>query len=643
MKFTLVYDAGQEEEVRDTLLPLVEEIISEKHAFSAESTLDLPDGQPVLLYLSDHQIKAFLAAHGGPERILAALPHPNAPRFSAITGTDSGLKKAVAQLKERLEAAGTPEEHEEQSEKESGEPSGMPGTVEIDLMYSNGRPVFSSVVIGRTFLLATSKFFGSIGFWKRTRHFLGSFLKLRPFRVDVLKKDDSRIKTAVTGIVVVPYRTYSLLSRFIPEEPSVHDGMIHALLVSPRSIMELLGYAVRSLWQKSRLPGLGGHIKTGRLRFAGPEEELTFTEDGDSHSARELTLEVRKRFLKVVPGARLTVPEEGPASNEIFRTSALPTGEAAIELCRGKLPLLRRASSEEFKDLFQILRDNARPKGSYLVLMVISTVLATLGLFADSAPVVIGAMILAPLMAPIISLSMASLRQDRRLVLNSAYTILAGLGLSFAFAVAITWITPIHTPNSEILARTSPNLLDLGIAVVSGIAGAYAHAREEIAKTLAGVAIAVALVPPLAVAGIGLGWMDWSIFSGAGLLLVTNLAGMVLAGSLTFIVLGFSPFRLATRGVFISLVIVIVFSIPLGFGFGLMIEEHNVIRRLDGWETGEITVRDVRVRSVRPLSLSVTLVTRQPLDPEELDGVKARIEERLNRTVQLEIGTALER
>lgn len=118
---------------------------------------------------------------------------------------------------------------------------------------------------------------------------------------------------------------------------------------------------------------------------------------------------------------------------------------------------------------------------------------------------------------------------------------------------------------------------------------------------------------------------------------------MVLAGSLTFIVLGFSPFRLATRGVFISLVIVIIFSIPLGFGFGHMVEEHNVVRRLDGWQTEEVTLRDVRVRTVRPLSLSVTLVSRQPLDPDELDGVKARIEERLNRTVQLEINTALER
>ncbi len=644
MKFTLVYDAQEEELVQETLLPLVADLTAGHTAFPGDDPPVFSAGEPVLLYLSDNQIKEFLAAHAGTKIVLAALPHPRAPRFCAITGTDSGLKKAVAHLKERMDDLAASEDPGESAETESGEPkAGAPGTIAIDLLHCNGRPVFSSVVIGSTFLLATSKFYKSVGFLKRTRSFLGSFLKLRPFRLEITKKDDSKLKTAVSGIVVVPYRTDSLLSRFIPEQAFFNDGMLNALLICPRSILELLSYLARSFWKKNQLPGLGAHIKTDKIRFASPEGELQFTEDGDSHAASEIVLEVKKRHLRIVPGPQLDIPKEEPASNEIFRTGALPTGEAAIELCRGKLPLLRRASTEEFKDLFQILRDNARPKGSYLMLMVLSTVLATLGLFADSAPVVIGAMILAPLMAPIISLSMASLRQDRRLVLDSTYTILAGLGLSFVFAVAITWVTPIHTPNSEILARTSPNLLDLGIAVVSGVAGAYAHAREEVAKTLAGVAIAVALVPPLAVAGIGLGWMDWGVFSGAALLLVTNLAGMVLAGSLTFIVLGFSPFRLATRGVFISLVIVIIFSIPLGFGFGHMVEEHNVVRRLDGWQTEEVTLRDVRVRTVRPLSLSVTLVSRQPLDPDELDGVKARIEERLGREVQLEIGTALER
>ena len=626
MKFTLVYDAREEADVRETLLPLVEDVISGSKAFSEEDVPQVSPDEHVLLYLADHQIKVFLTSLGETDVTLAVLPHPGAERFCAITGAGSVLGKAVAHLKEV-----------------TGQAEDGADRVEMDLLHCNGRQVFSSVVIGSTFLLATSKFYKSIGFWKRTRNFLGSFLKLRMFKLEITKKDETKIKTAVSGIVVVPYRTDSLLSRFIPEQAFFNDGMFHSLLICPRSIMELLSYLIRSIWKKDQLPGLGAHIKTDKIRFTGPEGKLHFTEDGDSHAASEIVLEVKKRHLRIIPGPQLDIPEEGPKTNEIFLTKALPSGEAVNELCRGKLPLLRRASTDEFKDLFQILRDNARLKSSYLVLMVLSTVLATLGLFADSAPVVIGAMILAPLMAPIISLSMASLRQDRRLVLDSTYTILAGLGLSFAFAVAITWLTPIHSANAEILARTNPNLLDLGIAVVSGVAGAYAHAREEIAKTLAGVAIAVALVPPLAVAGIGLGWMNWSIFSGAALLLVTNLAGMVLAGSLTFIVLGFSPFRLATRGVFISLVIVIIFSIPLGFGFSHMVEEHNVVRTLDGWQTEEVIVRDVRVRSIRPLRMSVTLVTPKPLDLEEIECIKTRIEDRLARPVELEINTALHR
>ena len=124
---------------------------------------------------------------------------------------------------------------------------------------------------------------------------------------------------------------------------------------------------------------------------------------------------------------------------------------------------------------------------------------------------------------------MGLLRQDGQLIRYSLKSIGLGLLLGYLCAILITWMTPLTTVNLQILARVRPNLLDLGIAVGSGIAGAYAHSKKEVAKTLAGVAIAVALVPPLAVSGIGIGWMNWGVFSGALLLLVTNLAGMVLA------------------------------------------------------------------------------------------------------------------
>ncbi|HIP61024.1 MAG TPA: DUF389 domain-containing protein, partial [Sulfurovum sp.] len=124
--------------------------------------------------------------------------------------------------------------------------------------------------------------------------------------------------------------------------------------------------------------------------------------------------------------------------------------------------------------------------------------------------------------------------------------------------------------------RLSPTILDLFVAIVSGMAAAYAKSNEKILGSLAGVAIAVALVPPIAVAGIGLGWGEWGMFSSAFLLFVTNLVGIVLAAAFTFMVLGFSPLRVAKKGIMIWLVIVALVAIPLYSSFVKMQENARI-------------------------------------------------------------------
>lgn len=616
MNYTLIYDADCAETVEEDVLPLVRDLTTGVKVYQEEVLSEISAEERLLLYLSDEQIKMVLPMLLERKTALAILPHPEARRFCAFAGVETSLKKAVQHL-----------------EAHDGE------TIAFDLLYCNGDPVFSSVVIGSPFQLTTSKY---VGFWKRLKNFVVNFLSIRPMRLHITRKNDEVLKTAASGIVVVPHKTDHILSGYIPWETSFNDGMLHALLVCPRSLLELLGFALRPFWVERRLPHFGAHIKTSSITFSAPQGELNFIKDGNTYHAENVHFELKKKHLEIVPGSLIQQTEE-TTSNEVFKVQALPTGEAANELSLRRLPFMKRASTEEFKQLFQVLRDNARVKTSYMVLMVLSTALATLGLFSDSSPVVIGAMILAPLMSPIISMSMASLRQDKKLILDSMRTILAGLGIGFVFAVIITLATPIYNPNAEILARTSPNLLDLGVAVISGIAGAYAHAREQIAKTLAGVAIAVALVPPLAVAGIGLGWLDWEIFSGALLLLSTNLAGMVLSASVTFLVLGFSPFKLATNAVFISLLVVLIFSIPLALSFNRMLYEHNVRRSLSGWETKDVILREVNIRSTDPLHLSVKFVSPKSLDYNEIDAIKSKIEKKLGKEVVLEVTVALKR
>ena len=275
--------------------------------------------------------------------------------------------------------------------------------------------------------------------------------------------------------------------------------------------------------------------------------------------------------------------------------------------------------------------------------MALSTLLASVGLFASSAPVIIGAMILAPLMAPIISLSMALARQDPSLLTASATTLCIGILVSLGFSSFASFIIPMEIVTPEIAARLSPSLLDLGVAVISGIAGAYAHARVDAAKSLAGVAIAVALVPPLAVTGIGIGWLDLHVAWGALLLFLTNLAGIVFAAALTFLALGFAPFTRAKKGLTIAFIGVALVSIPLIFSFMRLSDEAAIMQQLEGKKIGEVVIREVHARALQPVEISVKLMTPTTLTTAKLDLIKQTIESQLQQKVILEAQVIIRR
>lgn len=618
MDFTLFYDPEERETVKDVILPNLEDAIINHHPLQ-DFPGDIQDDDPVLFFASDEQVKDLLPKLSKGKRLISALPHPDARELCTGWGIDYNLEKAIEHLKNQ------------------------PDPIEIDVLYNNERPVFNTLVIGHAFQLVTARKNGGKSIFSRLKTLFRRFSRLRPFGITVHYKEDKQLTTAVSGVVLVQHGKSTLLSRLMLQSSFVNDGMMHAILISPRSVTGLMLFAIRSWWDEKKLPPYAGHIKTNRMRLEC-DEAFEFAEDGNSLSSKSLDLVVEKKHLFILPGEHLNIDDASGEPQEIFRTDSLPKGETASELVGSPLPFILHASTEEFRDLFQVLRENARPKASFLVLMVLSTILATFGLFANSTPVVIGAMILAPLMAPIISLSMATLRQDRQLIIDSIYTILAGLGFAFLCAVIITLVTPLNAPNKEIMSRTSPNLLDLGIAVFSGVAGAYAHAREEVAKTLAGVAIAVALVPPLAVAGIGLGWWNGEIFFGAGLLLLTNLGGMVLAGAITFLFLGFSPFRLAKQGLIIASISVVLLSIPLGLGFYRMVYEDNIIETVESYSFNEtVELKDVKVSQFNPLTISVRIVSDHNLSTAEIDEIKSALEGKLGKDISLEVNATVKR
>lgn len=178
---------------------------------------------------------------------------------------------------------------------------------------------------------------------------------------------------------------------------------------------------------------------------------------------------------------------------------------------------------------------------NYWLELLLSAAIATLGLVLNSPAVVIGAMLVSPLMGPILSAGMALAAADLYLGIRSALTLVSSIVISIAFSASIVWLLPFQAPTAEILARTQPNLLDLGVAVFSGLAGSILVARGGEGggvTALPGVAIAVALMPPLCTVGFGTGaGFNRTIMGGAGLLFLTNLVAIVGAAFLVFFAL----------------------------------------------------------------------------------------------------------
>ena len=177
----------------------------------------------------------------------------------------------------------------------------------------------------------------------------------------------------------------------------------------------------------------------------------------------------------------------------------------------------------------------------FFVLLFLSTVIATQGVISDSTATVIGAMIIAPLMNPIVATTAALMMGSGQRAWNAFMLVVLGtisvIIVSAAFGSLALHVLDFDT-NAQITARVAPRVLDLIIALAAGAAGAFAISRDDIADSLPGVAISIALVPPLCVVGICLSASEWSDAWGALLLFLTNFLSILLAGGAVFAVLG---------------------------------------------------------------------------------------------------------
>lgn len=215
----------------------------------------------------------------------------------------------------------------------------------------------------------------------------------------------------------------------------------------------------------------------------------------------------------------------------------------------------RHKTTDARQDLYDKIlfdgTDQRRRVVRFFTLMTFASVIAAMGVITDSTAVVIGAMLIAPLMTPLMAMAISLVmgwpnRFGMALVIATAGIVLA-IGIGVLLGLIAPTVIATDT-NSQILARSTPTVLDLIIALAAGAAGAYGLSRPDVSDSLPGVAIAISLVPPLSVVGIAYSQADWAAGNGALLLFLTNMVAILTMGGLTFVVTGVTPLSVVYEG-----------------------------------------------------------------------------------------------
>lgn len=279
----------------------------------------------------------------------------------------------------------------------------------------------------------------------------------------------------------------------------------------------------------------------------------------------------------------------------------------------------------------------------YAFMVLMSAGIAILGLLLSSPAVIIGAMLVSPLMGPIIGLGFAIAVFDWAEVRKSLASLAAGSLLAVLFTAAIVWASPLTDRTPEILARTRPNLFDLLVAIFSALAGGYATVRGR-GETIVGVAIATALMPPLAVVGFGLATADWPVFTGSLTLFVTNFVAIALSATIMAKFYGFgshlSPDQSRAQGWGIFAVF-LALAIPLGISLRQIAWETLVTRAARDTITDTLGT-GARIDSLepdfaaRPLAFDAVVVT-PGFTPDAGAKIAETLEDRIDRPVTIRL------
>lgn len=346
------------------------------------------------------------------------------------------------------------------------------------------------------------------------------------------------------------------------------------------------------------------------------------------------------------PPPKIVPPEEDEPTPSKGAPAEAPPDEPWWHIHPHRMSLEQR--TEIFDELFYDGKEERAYLLRFTVLLSLSVLIAVLGIALDSAPIVIGAMLISPLTTPLQGLSVSLILGWPRRQLETALILIGGtaggIGLAYLTLAAIPEPQNQTLAANELLSRTEPRLLDLGVAIFAGAAGAYVLTRKRALSALPGVAIAVALVPPLAVTGMALELGRNDLAENALLLYVVNLAGIVFSGSLVLLAMGMFPVpvngripRLTKIGLGVAVVGVAAVAYPVGQLTTRALNEdrdrRDVERLVERW----IGDRQLELGEIELVNGSIDIDVAGPVRPPGPHNLTRNLADELEQEVEVTI------
>ena len=328
------------------------------------------------------------------------------------------------------------------------------------------------------------------------------------------------------------------------------------------------------------------------------------------------------------------------------------TAAGALRRARWRLVrVLPQLTADERLSVYRHVRRNARAETDHFVMMTLSATIASLGLLLDSPAVIIGAMLMAPMMSALVGIGLGVVQGDVWLVRVAMRTAVLDVLVVILVSSLVGLIIPGGAITAAMLSRASPTLLDLAVALISGAAAAYALGRRGVASALPGVAISVALAPPLATVGLAMVSGARQVALGASLLFLTNLVAIVSGAGIIFLWMGFRPntaeeirartFRGGLAGTATLLVCVAaVLGVLTARSIRRAVFRRNVQRTVEEQIAsmgGQVILSDWRIVGEvgDAIQLEISVRATRSISYDEVVALQQRVALQLQRTVSL--------